>query len=155
MVMAVTVSYLTKHKESEKHVLQEWRRFWGIFVIYVFATSVILLFVASFAFGKSVTLSDMNNWVGIILGMIALVIGIISLYLSFYNLDEANRTQQETLDILEKVEKNIDARLRELPKDTAKEVKYQMFENERGGSGTDKATIQQEIINDENIESWE
>lgn len=73
----------------------EWfRHFWSEFVIYVLATSVVGLFIVSMIKRDNITLADVNNWVSIILGFVALVVGVISLYLSFYNVDQANKAQQ-------------------------------------------------------------
>ena len=35
------------------------------------------------------------------LGLVALVIGVISLFLSFYNVDQANKTQEKTVEIIQ------------------------------------------------------
>lgn len=72
------------------------RHFWWSFLIYIVATSIIFLFTASFIFKEEITLDIMNQWVGLILGMVALLIGIISLIISFYNVDQAFQTQSET-----------------------------------------------------------
>lgn len=45
------------------------------------------MFISSIIFDKVVTINVLNSWVGIILGLVATVIGIISMVLSFYNLD--------------------------------------------------------------------
>ena len=62
------------------------KKFWGPFVVYVIATSIILLFIASFTLDKVITLTTMNEWVSMVLGMVALIIGVISLYLSYLTL---------------------------------------------------------------------
>ena len=46
-------------------------------------------------------LDEINTWVGIVLGLVALVIGVISLFLSFYNVDQANKTQEKTVEIIQ------------------------------------------------------
>ena len=53
------------------------RNFWGKFVLYVIATSIIGLFLGSIYFEKVVGLNEINAWVGIVLGLVALIIGII------------------------------------------------------------------------------
>ena len=45
------------------------------------------MFISSIIFDKVVTINVLNSWVGIILDLVATVIGIISMVLSFYNLD--------------------------------------------------------------------
>lgn len=56
------------------------------------------MFISSIIFDKVVTINVLNSWVGIILGLVATVIGIISMVLSFYNLDQGVKTQKETLE---------------------------------------------------------
>ena len=97
---AVIISRLTKftRKKDSENVDEkiEWFRNWWLeFIIYVLATSIVGLFIVSLVKKENITLADANNWVSIILGFVALVVGIISLYLSFYNVDQANKSQQE------------------------------------------------------------
>lgn len=93
-----------------KSFLQElifFKKFWGPFVVYVIATSIILLFIASFTLDKVITLTTMNEWVSMVLGMVALIIGVISLYLSFFNVDQANQSQNEMLGEMKELVKSI------------------------------------------------
>jgi hypothetical protein len=83
------------------------KKFWGPFVVYVIATSIILLFIASFTLDKVITLTTMNEWVSMVLGMVALIIGVISLYLSFFNVDQANQSQNEMLGEMKELVKSI------------------------------------------------
>lgn len=83
-------------KDKLKRIVLEFENFWPEFVMYVLATSIILLFIASFIFERNITIQDINSWVSIILGLVALVIGIISLWLSFYSLSQ-NRQMQENV----------------------------------------------------------
>lgn len=81
-------------RQSIEEKINFFRDFWGKFVIYVLATSIIGMFLASLIRGDSITLDTVNNWVSIALGLIALIVGIISLWLSFYNVDQANQAKQ-------------------------------------------------------------
>ena len=83
------------------------RHFWWSFLIYIVATSIIFLFTASFIFKEEITLDVMNQWVGLILGMVALLIGIISLIISFYNVDQAFQAQNETNRLIDDVKKRV------------------------------------------------
>lgn len=87
-------------KQSIMQQISIFKEFWGSFVIYVIATSIIALFIASFVVDKNIALNDMNTWVSLILGMVALVIGVISLFLSFYNVDQSVQAQDRTLEIM-------------------------------------------------------
>lgn len=80
-----------------------WKHFWWKLVIWILCSSIILLFIFSYRLDKVLTLSVMNEWVSLIVGMAALILGIISLILSFYNLDQANETQKETIKIMDDV----------------------------------------------------
>lgn len=90
------------------------RNFGGKFVLYVIATSIIGLFLGSIYFEKVVGLNEINAWVGIVLGLVALIIGIISLFLSFYNVEQSNKVQKETVDIMNKVKTDIEDKLTEI-----------------------------------------
>ena len=75
--------------------------------MYVIASGVISLFIAGIIFDKKITISIMNSWVGIVLGLVATVIGIISMFLSFYNLDQSIKTQEKTLETIDNIKKEI------------------------------------------------
>ena len=92
-------------KTAEKIAI--FKRFWGPFVVYVIATSIIALFIASFVANRNISLNDINTWVSLILGMVALVIGVISLFLSFYNVEQAYQSQVDNLNEMKKVQTEI------------------------------------------------
>lgn len=87
---------LRRQKRSTDEIenrIERYRDFWGEFVIYVLATSVVGIFITSLVKRDNITLADINSWVSIVLGLVALIVGIISLWLSFYNVDQANKSQ--------------------------------------------------------------
>lgn len=91
----ISILWLIKNKRREKNIdemIRFFRDLWGKFVFYVLATSIIGLFLGSIFFKEVIGLDEINTWVGIVLGLVALVIGVISLFLSFYNVDQANKT---------------------------------------------------------------
>ena len=95
---AIFIFWLMRNEKKEKNIdemIQFFRDLWGKFVFYVLATSIIGLFLGS------IFLDEINTWVGIVLGLVALVIGVISLFLSFYNVDQANKTQEKTVEIIQ------------------------------------------------------
>lgn len=100
-----------KKKRDIGATVQFFRDLWGKFVFYVLATSIIGLFLGSIFFKKVIGLDEMNNWVSIILGLVALIIGVISLYLSFYNLDESVKAQDKNLALMNGVKTDIENRL--------------------------------------------
>lgn len=84
-----------KYGDSKLSNTVKWlENFWGPFVLYVLATSIICLFIVSLVDEDNITLSDMNNWVSIVLGLVALIVGVISLWLSYYNVEQANKSQE-------------------------------------------------------------
>lgn len=101
---AICIFWLTKNRKKEKNIdemIRFFRDLWGKFVFYVLATSIIGLFLGSIFFKEVIGLDEINTWVGIVLGLVALVIGVISLFLSFYNVDQANKTQEKTVEIIQ------------------------------------------------------
>lgn len=83
------------------------KRLWGPLIIYVFATSIVLLFIVTFMFEKNIALSDINNWVGIMLGFSSWIVGLISLYLSFYNVDKMIDAQNDNLEKMRETKEQI------------------------------------------------
>lgn len=107
-IEGIIIWNLVKDKNATtKNKIEFFRSFWGKFVIYVLATSIIGLFLGSIYFKQVIGLNEINSWVSIVLGLVALIIGIISLFLSFYNVDQAIDSQKQSMDIMEKVKKDI------------------------------------------------
>ena len=118
-------------------VLEQWKKSWGILILFLVGGSIVGLFIASFCFDKQITLSTMNEWVSLVVGMVALILGIISLFLSFYNVEQSNKVQQDTKQIMTEIRDDIKDNLEDtkneillhlelLPNKTAKEIKYEI-----------------------------
>lgn len=110
----IIIYYLSKNNSNNIYGSGEtakkitvFKLFWGPFVVYVVATSIITLFIASFIADKNISLNDMNTWVSLILGMVALIIGVISLFLSFYNVEQAYQSQTDNLNEMKKVQEDL------------------------------------------------
>ena len=82
----------------EKIIFYVKNHFWNWF-IYIITTSLVLLVSFSLIFKESITLSTINNWVGVILGLVALVATVFSLGLSFYNFDKQNELDKKNRDL--------------------------------------------------------
>ncbi len=94
---------LKKENKGLKFLIDYVRNhFWSWF-IYIITTSLVLLVVCSLIFDKSLELSTINNWVGVILGLVALVATVFSLGLSFYNYDQQNELNKQNEVILQKI----------------------------------------------------
>lgn len=110
VIEGIIIWNLVKDKNATtKNKIEFFRSFWGKFVIYVLATSIIGLFLGSIYFKQVIGLNEINSWVSIVLGLVALIIGIISLFLSFYNVDQAIDSQKHSMEIMENVKKDIQA----------------------------------------------
>ena len=103
-----------KKKLDIEDTIRFYKRMWGTFVIYVIATSIIGLFIASFVMKEEITLSKMNEWVSLVLGLVALIIGIISLFLSFYNVDQAYKMQEDNLKKMTELQKTVENKINSL-----------------------------------------
>lgn len=121
-VFLIYLLRIHKNKTDIKAIVQFFRELWMKFVLYVLATSVIGLFLGSVYFEKVVGLNEINNWVSIVLGLVALIIGIISLILSFYNLDQANDTQEKTVEILQRFQIDMIDRMNKLQEDVENKI---------------------------------
>ncbi|WP_458398201.1 hypothetical protein [Anaerotignum sp.] len=104
----INISYNGKSDEWLRKMLEGLRLFWPRFTIYIIGTGTVGLFIASYVMKQEPTLEVINTWVSMVLGLVALIIGIISLYLSFYNLDQANDTQIKTHDNLTSIKTTIE-----------------------------------------------
>lgn len=80
--------------------IESFKNNWSKYAIYVLSTSIILMFTFSLKYKQNLELQTINNWVGIILGLLATMTSVISLFLSFYNLEkegEESKDNQRTL----------------------------------------------------------
>lgn len=74
----------------------EWfKNHWAIITTIIITQSLIFLFIVSFVFNKNIELVTMNNWISLILGFVATFLSIISMLLSFYNLEKSNELNLE------------------------------------------------------------
>lgn len=103
-----------KRRWNIEETINFFRQIWGTFVIYVLATSIIGLFIASFILKEEITLTKMNEWVSLVLGLVALFVGIISLFLSFYNVDQSIQSQKQSMEIMDNVNEDIKETIRRL-----------------------------------------
>ena len=78
------------------------RHFWSWF-IYIVSTSLIAIVVCSLIFDKNIELNTINNWVGVVLGLVALVATVFSLGLSFYNYDKQNELDKQNRELMQQV----------------------------------------------------
>ncbi len=109
-------------KINIEETVRFFRDFWGRFVLYVIATSIIGLFLGSIYFKEIVGLDEINTWVGIVLGLVALIIGIISLFLSFYNVEQSNEVQRQTIDIMNIVKEDIMKKINDVQSDISQKI---------------------------------
>ncbi|MDD3362662.1 MAG: hypothetical protein PHW34_13420 [Hespellia sp.] len=98
-------------KQKMKSIIEFWRKYWGLIMIFIISSSIIALFIASFVTGKQLTLSVMNEWVSLVVGMAALILGIISLFLSFYNVEQSNEVQKDTIKMMTELQKDVTAQV--------------------------------------------
>lgn len=98
------------------NVIKFWKAIWGKLIAFIICGSIVALFIASFCLKEELTLSVMNEWVSLVVGMAALILGIISLFLSFYNVEQSNNVQRETIEIMHNVKDELSNRIGELEK---------------------------------------
>ncbi|EOS68047.1 hypothetical protein C818_04214 [Lachnospiraceae bacterium MD308] len=123
---SIFILWVVKWNDEERTIgdkINFFRNLWGKFLFYVLATSIIGLFLGSVYFKKVIGLDVINTWVGIVLGLVALIIGIISLFLSFYNVDQANKTQEKTIEIITNLQRDIERKIDENYEKTRQEIK--------------------------------
>lgn len=137
-------------KETLKKAVKFWKGFWWKLVAFATVGSIVALFIASFCLKEELTLSVMNEWVSLILGMAAFILGIISLILSFYNVDQSYEVQKDTIDIMHKVQDDIESKLAELRVDMNKQ-----FTDIRTGVYRGTKDMADDVQTSMNIKGWE
>lgn len=137
-------------KETLKKAVKFWKGFWWKLVAFATVGSIVALFIASFCLEEELTLSVMNEWVSLILGMAAFILGIISLILSFYNVDQSYEVQKDTIDIMHKVQDDIESKLAELRVDMNKQ-----FTDIRTGVYRGTKDMADDVQTSMNIKGWE
>lgn len=73
--------------------------------------------------GKFDMLSNLNTWVGFILGLVATIFSVISMFLSFYNLEKAKESEEEIKKTLIEIKDTIFNTENNL-KNTLNEISY-------------------------------
>lgn len=78
------------------NALNKVKRIWFQTVSILVISSISLLFIISFIYSedKSLTLETMNSWVSLILGIVATFMSVISMWMSFYNLERTNEINE-------------------------------------------------------------
>lgn len=101
-----------------KNALHTIKSYWYIPIYAIILISITGLFIASFVLEKNIEVQTMNNWVSMILGIVATMLSIISLYLSFYNLEKEHELNKENTQILN----NLEAKITEIPERTTSKL---------------------------------
>lgn len=78
------------------------KHFWTWFV-YIITTSLVGLVICSLIFKNSLELKNISDWVGVILGLVALVATVFSLGLSFYNYDKQMQLDLRNKELMEQI----------------------------------------------------
>lgn len=138
-------------KETLKNAVDFWKSFWWKLLAFVLSGSIAALFIASFCLKEELSLSVMNEWVSLVVGMAALILGIISLILSFYNVEQSNEVQKETIEIMNEVKSDIEEKLSELR--LASSRQFSDMKN-AGYRGTEKS-FEGDIKTGEYTRKWE
>lgn len=149
------LSYKEKADGKKEDFISVLKHFWGSFIIYVIATSIIALFIASFISKTNIALNDMNTWVSLILGMVALIIGIISLFLSFYNVDQSVQAQKETLDIIQRFKEDMIDKMHVLQKDIENKIETSSKETREELKGKLNQSIENRVKGKPDTYNWE
>ncbi|WP_020189695.1 hypothetical protein [Kurthia sp. Dielmo] len=94
-------------------LIKDW---WLIVVVLLIIFTLAGMFILSFIYSKDkeVTLDLVNSWVSLILGIVATLLSIISMFLSFYNLERTNEINEDSLDSMKELQKNVEATLQKI-----------------------------------------
>lgn len=110
-ILKISSSTKKKGKKYVEERINSFRNIWGTFVIFVTSTSIIAIFIISIYFDKKIELEIINNWVSVILGLVATFGSVASLFLSFYNVDQANDMQVKYKEEIRKIKEEITVNL--------------------------------------------
>lgn len=117
-----------------------WKAIWGKLIAFIICGSIVTLFIASFCLKEELTLSVMNEWVSLVVGMAALILGIISLFLSFYNVEQSNNVQRETIEIMHNVKEDITKKINDMQSDINQKLSDMSNGNFKGQTEKEKMT---------------
>jgi sensor histidine kinase YesM len=87
---------------------------WPVVTINSIWLSLVGLFLTSFLFKENIELQTMNNWISLVLGLIATLLSIISLILSFYNLEKGNELNEKNIKVLRELQGSIEKKLEKI-----------------------------------------
>ncbi|MGL5901599.1 MAG: hypothetical protein ACRCZO_02850 [Cetobacterium sp.] len=86
-------------------------------IIFIFFSLIILFYLGIYVEvtkkGDFDILKNLNTWVGFILGLIATIFSIISMFLSFYNIEKAKESEEKQQNISVKILEDIQSALKE------------------------------------------
>lgn len=93
--------------------IEIFKKYWLIIVTGLVIITLAAMFIISFIYSedKEITLNLINSWVSLILGIVATLLSIISMFLSFYNLERANEMNENSLESMKELQKNVEATL--------------------------------------------
>lgn len=71
---------------------------WVFIILFTYLViSITSLFYINLAKGEPLTLDTINDWVSLILGLVATIFSVLSMWLSFHSLDKSNERNEESI----------------------------------------------------------
>lgn len=73
-------------------------RDWTFLILFIYMVlSITALFYINYALNEPLTLNTINNWISLILGLVATIFSILSMWVSFYSLEKSNKEKEENI----------------------------------------------------------
>ena len=128
---------LSSLKKTEL-IVEIFRIKWGKITIKILSWGLIIIFVAAivdyFLRNRNLPLElkifgALQIWVGFALGIVAMLFSIISMYLSFYNLELQKEAESKTKEIFENLKKDIIEEIKEEVSLELKDIRKDMLEH--------------------------
>ena len=111
-----------KLKDLEVEV-KWWEKSWSKFIFITVYITLVALFISNILTNKPVVLDEWNQWISFILGLVATLISIISVNLSFYSIEKTNQINQENLKTINGIKNSIEDKINKIPEKTLDELK--------------------------------
>lgn len=81
---------------------------WIFIILFIYlVVSVTVLFYINLALNQPLTLDTLNNWVSLILGLVATIFSVLSMWISFYSLEKSNEQNKENIHNMNSLKEEI------------------------------------------------
>lgn len=137
--------------EKTKMYVEIFHLKWGKMTLHTIVWSLLIIFTATIVdifFGTGINdkynlkiFSSLQVWVGLILGIIATLFSIISMFLSFYNLQQQQESEKIVRELNEKLLEQLSREMKKTLENELAEIKKQLIDQKNRLGNIEKNTL--------------